>query len=94
MVINYKIIFFINFITNLKQINNKDIVVSDPPTHLMYNFIYQKHIKIVIKIHPFQIDPKTKIFISFNLQIRSSLIMFPTLFIYHILDNTRYAMNV
>ena len=29
--------------------------MSDQSTHLMYNFVYQQHIKIVIKIHPFQI---------------------------------------
>ena len=49
---------------NLKQINNKwslanlykDIVLSDPSTHFMYNVVYQQHIKILkVKMHANQI---------------------------------------
>ena len=33
----------------------KDIVLSDPYTDLIYNFVYQQHKKIVNKIHPFRL---------------------------------------
>ena len=53
----------LKFKTNLKQMNNKrtlinlykDIVLSDPSAHFLYDVVYQQHIKIVIQIHAIQI---------------------------------------
>ena len=33
----------------------KDIVLSDPSLHFLYNIVYQQQIKIVMQIHAFLI---------------------------------------
>ena len=54
---------FINFITNLKQINNKrtlvnlykDIVLSGPSTPFLYDVVYKQPLKMMNQIHAIQI---------------------------------------
>ena len=71
----------------------KDIVLSDPSLHFLYNFVFQKHIKIVVQIHAIQIYPylhQKKIFLCVRYDIFYSLVLMTKF----VLNNKRCSSGI